>query len=78
MGHQGSSTKKCQQEAFNEEIVALKSGKVLKSSSKILALNPQLDDMGMLRCNGRLQYSDYLPFEVKFPIILPKIPILQA
>ena len=64
--------KETQMSAFCDEYNSLAGGKTIKQNSKILVLSPQLDDTGILRCNGRLQYSDYLPYDVKFPIILPK------
>ena len=64
--------KEAQKEAYQEEYDCLQKGKSIKSNSKILVLAPQIDEAGIIRCNGRLQYSTYLPHDVKFPIILPK------
>jgi len=47
-----------QQEEFQEEIQALKSGKGLPGKSKLLPLKPVLDEEGVLRCDGRLQSAD--------------------
>jgi len=61
-----------QEQAFKDEIKALKKGKGISESSKLLPLNPIIDQYGILRCNGRLCYADCLPWESRFPIILPK------
>ena len=41
-----------QQEEFQEEIQALKSGKGLPGRSKLLPLKPVLDEDGVPRCDG--------------------------
>ena len=61
-----------QQEEFQEEIRALKSGRELPGKSKLLSLKPMLDEEGMLRCDGRLTNADCLPWETRHPIILPR------
>lgn len=61
-----------QQEEFQEEIQALKSGKGLPGRSKLLPLKPVLDEEGVLRCDGRLKFADCLPWETRYPIILPR------
>ena len=43
-----------------------------KGSSKLLTLKPLMDDDGLLRCGGRLQSADLIPWEAKHPIILPR------
>ena len=40
--------------------------------TKIISLNPQIDENGLIRSGGRLENADYLPFDVKYPIILPR------
>lgn len=42
----------------------------LGKQSKLLMLNPFLDEFGILRVGGRIQKSN-LPFNIKHPIILP-------
>ena len=64
--------RECQRQAFPDEYVALAKGKVLPSSSKILSLNPQLDEDGVMRCGGRLENAAELPYDVRHPIILPR------
>ena len=64
--------RQAQQEIFAEEIRAVKAGKELPSGSKLLPLRPVLDEDGVLRCDGRLRYADFLPWETRHPIILPR------
>ena len=58
--------------AFPLEIQALKRGKELPKNSKLIRLRPRLDEYGLIRSDGRLQYAEFLPFDVRFPIILPR------
>eukprot|EP00795_Rhopilema_esculentum_P012623 gene12623-3329_t len=44
----------------------------MKSDSKLIVLQPRIDEHGLLRCNGRLRYADFLPYDARYPIILPK------
>ena len=70
--------KRCQNEAFAQEIKCLHSGKGLLGDTKLSPLNPVIDDDGILRCDGRLRYAEYLPWETRYPIILPKShPVTQ-
>ena len=61
-----------QHESFSEEIHALTAGRQLQNGSKLLPLKPILDDDALLRCDGRLQFADCLPWETRFPVILPR------
>ena len=63
---------KAQQEAFQEEYKALVNFKSIPQKSKVLSLNPILDEDGLLRSDGKLRYADYLPFDARYPIILPR------
>jgi Pao retrotransposon peptidase/Family of unknown function (DUF5641)/Protein of unknown function (DUF1759)/Putative peptidase (DUF1758)/Integrase zinc binding domain len=58
-----------QKEHFSNEINKLKSTKIL-TDSKLLMLNPILDDNECLRVNGRLTNAD-INYDQKFPLILP-------
>lgn len=58
-----------QDEAFQEDIKALRNGKVQRSS-KLTSLHPFLDSKGVLRIGGRLKHA-LLPEEIKHPILLP-------
>ena len=64
--------KKCQQETFRMEYKALQLGKPLGRQSKLLPLKPKIDEDGLIRSDGRLKYAEYLSFDVRFPIILPR------
>ena len=64
--------KEAQQEAFQEEYKALANFKSVPQNSKLLSLNPILDEDGLLRSDGRLHYADYLPFDARYPVILPR------
>ena len=59
-----------QNECFHTDIENLHAGKELHRHSKLLTLNPFIDECGILRVGGRLQKSA-LPHEVKHPQILP-------
>ncbi|XP_047123010.2 uncharacterized protein LOC105849104 [Hydra vulgaris] len=63
---------KAQKESFKEEYSNIKKGKPISISSKIISLNPQIDEDGLLRSCSRLQNAHYLPYDVKYPIILPR------
>lgn len=64
--------KAAQKRSFETEYSALSSGKPLPMSSKLLALKPRLDEDGVMRSDGRLENAEYLPYDVKYPIILPR------
>ncbi|XP_028418886.1 uncharacterized protein LOC114544439 [Dendronephthya gigantea] len=60
-----------QQQSY-EKYTVIKEGKPISARSKLLKLMPKLDEDGVLRCDGRLCYAEFLPYEVRFPIILPR------
>ncbi|XP_070581780.1 uncharacterized protein [Ptychodera flava] len=64
--------KTMQAESFPEEYSALVGKKELPKKSKLLGLRPRLDEDGLMRCDGRLRYADYLPYDVRYPVILPR------
>ena len=64
--------KEAQQEAFQEEYKALVNFKSVPQSIKLLSLNPIIDADGLLRSDGRLRYANYLPFDARYPVILPR------
>ena len=66
-----------QREAFPYEIRALDQGKQLNKGSPLSKLDPFLDNDGLLRIKGRLEYSD-LSYESKHPIILPSTHIVKV
>lgn len=57
---------------FTDEWKALSRGKPLPSSSKLLGLQSKLDDDGLMRPDGRLKHAEFLPCDVRYPIILPR------
>ena len=64
--------KEAQQQAFSEEYTALSNQRPIPKHSKLLTLKPIIDEEGLLRSDGRLTYAEYLPFDVRYPIILPR------
>ena len=64
--------KEAQRQAFSEESKALTKQRPIPLNSKLLTLKPVIDQEGLLRSDGRLTYAEYLPFDVRYPIILPR------
>ena len=60
-----------QQQEFAAEVSALQRGHLVAKSSPLARLTPYLDDEGLLRVQGRLQFSS-LPPDEKHPILIPK------
>lgn len=60
-----------QQEAFSDEISRCRSGDTLLSKSRIISLNPFIDESGILRVGGRIQAAN-ISYSQTHPIILPK------
>ena len=63
---------RAQQEAFANEYLLIAKGKELPSSGKLRHLRPLINEDGILRCDGRLKYAEFVPYETRFPIILPR------
>ncbi|XP_064637186.1 uncharacterized protein LOC135493632 [Lineus longissimus] len=63
---------KAQQDTFAEECKALRRGGKIHKTSKLSDLNPRIDENGVLRSDGRLTQAEFLPFETKYPVILPR------
>ncbi|XP_062711088.1 uncharacterized protein LOC134289241 [Aedes albopictus] len=67
-------------DAFGDEIKILKKNQELEPSrwfaiektSPLYKLTPLLDDEQVLRMEGRCDRAELLPFDMRFPIILPK------
>ena len=57
---------------FREEWKALSSRKSLPRNSKLLGLQPKLDDDGLMRSDGRLKHAEFLSYDVRCPTILPR------
>jgi transposase InsO family protein len=62
--------KLAQQQSFHEEVRSLNGGKFLPKTSKLLALEPFLDDFGLMRVRGRLGNCGALREEQKHPLIM--------
>lgn len=60
-----------QQRNFQEEIETLQNQRHLHKGSRLIDLDPFLDQEGILRAGGRIQRAPY-SFQVKHPVILPK------
>lgn len=63
--------KRTQMEYFNAELTALKNKKSISEKSKLIALNPRLDDHGVMRVGGRLDKAA-VSYDIKHPVIIPK------
>lgn len=63
--------KRMQEQEFPDEVKSLRLKQNLKSNSKLLSLNPLLDQDGIIRVGGRLGNSS-LPDEQRHVIILPQ------
>ena len=61
-----------QREAFCEEYTALRSGKPISKKRLLIKLNPCIDEDGIIRCDGRLKFADFLLYDTRFPIIVPR------
>ena len=61
-----------QEESFAEEYKLLKTGKSISNSSKLICLQPIMDDYGIMRCNSRIVNAEFLPVETRYPVILPR------
>ena len=61
-----------QRNFFSDEIDALNARRSISSKSSIATLRPFLDENGILRIQtGRCENNTVLPYETKFPILLP-------
>ncbi|XP_075158202.1 uncharacterized protein LOC142231478 [Haematobia irritans] len=63
--------RQAQRKYYSTEYNATENHMPISSKSRLLALNPKLDENGLLRVNGRLSNSD-LSYNERFPIILPE------
>ncbi|KAL0822662.1 hypothetical protein ABMA28_004686 [Loxostege sticticalis] len=62
--------KQAQSDSFSEELSALKDGKCVSRSSRLLTLCPIIDEQGLLRVGGRIDAAAEVTLEMKRPIIL--------
>ncbi len=63
---------RAQRDVFSNEYKTLKTGKQMSPKSTLLKLNPRLDEQGLIRSDSRLRFAEFLPYDVRFPIILPR------
>ncbi|XP_062708422.1 uncharacterized protein LOC134288244 [Aedes albopictus] len=66
-----------QQDAYPEEMVELQKAKEgqkpkLNRTSRIYKLSPFIDECGVVRMDTRIVGAIFVPFDTKYPIILPK------
>ena len=66
------TTKSSQKEYFKQEYEALQRGSRFSTSSKLTSVSPELDSDGLIRCNDRLKYAEFLPYDARFLLILPR------
>lgn len=65
-----------QETQFEDEISTLQAGFPIHASSKLRQLDPYLDENGILRVGGRLEYSRYT-LQLKHPMIVPHHPLTR-
>ena len=63
--------KSSQKEYFKQEHETLQRGGSISLSIKLASLSPELDSDRLIRCNGQLKYAEFLPYDARFPVILP-------
>ncbi|XP_036341135.1 uncharacterized protein LOC118750530 [Rhagoletis pomonella] len=61
-----------QRSAYADECAILRGGKQLNASSKLFRLSPMMDDVGIIRVNGRLQNAYAIPQRTRQPVVLPQ------
>ena len=64
--------REAQQAAFTEVYHALQENKSSSKKSRLKTLVPLLDEDGLIRWDGRLRFAEFLPYDMRFPIILPR------
>ncbi|KAL4238005.1 hypothetical protein ACF0H5_002716 [Mactra antiquata] len=62
----------CQKTSFTDEYKCLLNKKAISNKSKIIKLNPKIDIEGLLRCEGRLMFAEFVSYDCRYPIILPR------
>ncbi|XP_058828074.1 uncharacterized protein LOC131687983 [Topomyia yanbarensis] len=69
-----------QREGFGDEVKILLKNRGLPrekwhpidQGSSLYKRSPLLDEDGVIRMEGRAAYADFIPFELRFPVVLPK------
>lgn len=64
--------REAQQAEFPEEYHDLSKNKPISKKSCLTKLSPRMDEDGLIRCDGRLRFPEFLPYDMRFPIILPR------
>ena len=64
--------KVAQGEKFGQELDHLTAGNPVSTKSSVYKLLPFLDDDGLIRLKTRLEMTNTLPYDTKYPILLPK------
>ena len=64
--------KGAQRKAYLDEYLALQRQREIPKKSKLLGLQPWLDEEGQMRCDGCLKYAEFLSQDACFLIILPR------
>ena len=57
---------------FAEEFSAIQHNRALPKNSRLLKSTPKVNHDGLLCCDGELQYAKNIPYDVRFPVILPR------
>ncbi|PFX16015.1 hypothetical protein AWC38_SpisGene19739 [Stylophora pistillata] len=69
---EGEIVQLAQRNTFCDEYTALSSGKPIPKKSQLIKFNPCIDDDGVIHSDGRLKFTGFLPYDTRFPIILPR------
>ena len=64
--------KETQRSHFPEEWHSIMRGQKLPSNSKLLGLQPKIDNDGLMRSDSRLKHAKFLSYDVRYPVILPR------
>ncbi|XP_060568260.1 uncharacterized protein LOC132726871 [Ruditapes philippinarum] len=63
---------KTQVKHYPEEYSCIVKGQPMPRSSKLIPLNVKIDEQDLMRCDTRLTHARFLPYNVRYPIILPR------
>jgi len=61
-----------QEEGYPEDLQELRANQVVQTKSPIFKLCPTLDEKEIMRLKTRLENSDSVPYDTRFPILLPR------
>ena len=64
--------RQAQMDDFTTEYALLSKQQAVAAKSPISCLLPTMDDEGLTRGNTRIRNADFLPFNVRYPVILPR------